>query len=147
MSEIKFEKQRYDLLTAVGNTLYTYRVIKKRYPPKIFNNSAKIDATSWKKKQCSNVNLVLNGYKWSPNFNQNVSLFPTDVAGFKMSRLTLPERKFVFEFMMKYYSSEDYRIQLHKTFGRMFFSELGNSETTFGIPKVVFNLILQSLLE
>ena len=34
--------------------------------------------------------------------DKNVSLFPTAVAEFKMLRLTLPQRKFVIEFMMKH---------------------------------------------
>ena len=46
----------------------------------------------------------------------NVSLFPTAVAEFKLPRLTIPQRKFEIEFMMKHDSSKNCRIQLNKTF-------------------------------
>ena len=50
------------------------------------------------------------------NVCKNVTRFPTVVAKFKMSYLTLSKRKFVIEFIMKHDSSKDCRIQFDKTF-------------------------------
>ena len=40
--------------------------------------------------------------------DKNVSLFPTAVVEFKMSRLTLPQRKFLIVFIMKHDASKDF---------------------------------------
>ena len=48
--------------------------------------------------------------------DKNVSLFPTAVAEFKISRLTLQQRKFVIEFIMKHDSRKYCKIQFNKTF-------------------------------
>ena len=46
----------------------------------------------------------------------NVTVFPTAVTEFKMSRLILSQRIFVIEFMIKHDSNKDCRIQFNKTF-------------------------------
>ena len=103
------------------NQIHVYIYILTR--PKILNNSAKFMVQGWEidqfKKQRPNINLVFirafifivkmclntvdENYPQNSNniHNKNVSLFPTTVTEFKMSRLTLPLRKIVIEFMMK----------------------------------------------
>ena len=46
---------------------------------------------------------------------------PTTVTGFRMSRLSLPQRKFVIEFTIKQDSlGNDFTIQFNKTVGKTF---------------------------
>ena len=56
---------------------------------------------------------------------KNVSLFPTAVAEFKMSRLTLPQRNFVIELIQV----KIVRFNLIKLLAKLFFRTEGNSET------------------
>ena len=86
-----------------------YRVIKKSYPPKILNILAEIGATRigpWPVEKTA-FKLQL-GNKWMQIIpkhqthihDENISLFPTAVAEFEMSHLTLQQRKVVIEFMI-----------------------------------------------
>ena len=49
------------------------------------------------------VQKVVGELRHQTHFYEKIeNLFPTAVAEFKMSRLTLPQRKFVIEFIMKH---------------------------------------------
>ena len=58
--------------------------------------------------------------------DKNVSLFPTAVAEFKMSRLTLPRKKLVIEFIIQV---KIVGFNLIKILVQLFFGTEGNSVT------------------